>query len=333
MKKSILLLSVLAMGASLYAQQDQGRVGINTTKPKATLDISKEGVDDAKGLLIPRLTADEVKTMTDANKVGLDQNSLLLYVTQPFADTKNKTGKYELIDQAGYYYYDAKDNGGKWKRMSESESLWENDASAKVAKLKTLSDGTTERADDKNIFVRDNGYFGIGTKPNTFLHLSTKSINYGNDIVFDYYNAEPNDPLTFFISRFNGPKNSPNDISKGDYLFNIYTRGLVNNFMTRLSTLGMRYQGDGTSKLSDFYIGVSGEINDIYIKEDHRVGIGTVTPTEKLDVDGNVRVRGESSDLIGYHKSCKNVGTITYNQKDNNFYGCTSRGWEQLNVN
>uniref|UniRef100_UPI0039A576CF hypothetical protein n=1 Tax=Ornithobacterium rhinotracheale TaxID=28251 RepID=UPI0039A576CF len=55
--------------------------------------------------------------MTDANKVGEDQNSLLLYVTQPFASPANKTGKYEQIDQAGYYYYDAKDNGGKWKKL------------------------------------------------------------------------------------------------------------------------------------------------------------------------------------------------------------------------
>ncbi|MGV4533599.1 hypothetical protein [Ornithobacterium rhinotracheale] len=117
MKKNILLLSILAMGGNLLAQENQTRVGINTTTPKATLDIGKGSVDEAKGLLIPRLTADEVKTMTDANKVGEDQNSLLLYVTEPFAETKNKTGKYELIDQAGYYYYDAKDNGGKWKKL------------------------------------------------------------------------------------------------------------------------------------------------------------------------------------------------------------------------
>ncbi|MGV4593347.1 hypothetical protein ACQ1RU_10960, partial [Ornithobacterium rhinotracheale] len=117
MKKNILLLSILAMGGNLLAQENQTRVGINTTTPKATLDIGKGSVDEAKGLLIPRLTADEVKTMTDANKVGEDQNSLLLYVTEPFAETKNKTGKYELIDQVGYYYYDAKDNGGKWKKL------------------------------------------------------------------------------------------------------------------------------------------------------------------------------------------------------------------------
>ncbi|UVD87902.1 hypothetical protein [Ornithobacterium rhinotracheale] len=150
MKKSILLLSVLAMGASLYAQ-DQGRVGINTTKPKATLDISKEGVDDAKGLLIPRLTADEVKTMTDANKVGLDQNSLLLYVTQPFADTKNKTGKYELIDQAGYYYYDAKDNGGKWKKLDTT--LYGSNGTLSANRTVTM-DGKTLTFSGTNVQIK-----------------------------------------------------------------------------------------------------------------------------------------------------------------------------------
>ncbi|MFU2094263.1 hypothetical protein ACQ1P2_07900 [Ornithobacterium rhinotracheale] len=141
MKKSILLLSVLAMGGGLYAQQDQGRVGINTPNPKATLDISKEGVDDAKGLLIPRLKADEVKKMTDANKIGEDQNSLLLYVTEPFADSTNKAGKYELIDQAGYYYYDAKDNGGKWKKLDTT--LYGSNG--------TLSDNRTVTMDGKTL--------------------------------------------------------------------------------------------------------------------------------------------------------------------------------------
>ncbi|MCK0203435.1 hypothetical protein MWN41_10470 [Ornithobacterium rhinotracheale] len=143
MKKSILLLVGLALSASLYAQnqETQGRVGINTTSPKATLDISKEGVDDAKGLLIPRLTADEVKTMTDANKVGEDQNSLLLYVTAPFKEEANKAGKYELIDQAGYYYYDAKDNGGKWKKLDTT--LYGSNG--------TLSDNRTVTMDGKTL--------------------------------------------------------------------------------------------------------------------------------------------------------------------------------------
>ncbi|MGV4438096.1 hypothetical protein ACQ1PL_01170 [Ornithobacterium rhinotracheale] len=151
MKKSILLLSVLAMGGGLYAQQDQGRVGINTTSPKATLDISKEGVDDAKGLLIPRLTADEVKTMTDANKVGEDQNSLLLYVTEPFEYTTNQTGKYEQIDQAGYYYYDSKDNGGKWKKLDTT--LYGSNGTLSANRTVTM-DGKTLTFSGTNVQIK-----------------------------------------------------------------------------------------------------------------------------------------------------------------------------------
>nr|WP_026315652.1 FISUMP domain-containing protein [Riemerella columbina] len=61
MKKSILLLSVLAMGASLYAQEE-GRVGINTDSPKATLDISrKEGLpaSQVQGAILPHISMDE----------------------------------------------------------------------------------------------------------------------------------------------------------------------------------------------------------------------------------------------------------------------------------
>ncbi|MGV4470831.1 hypothetical protein ACQ1PY_10895, partial [Ornithobacterium rhinotracheale] len=60
MKKSIFLLSVLVMGGGLYALHDHGCVGIYTRNPKATLDIVKEGLYDAKGLLVTRLKADEV---------------------------------------------------------------------------------------------------------------------------------------------------------------------------------------------------------------------------------------------------------------------------------
>ncbi|MGV4461558.1 hypothetical protein ACQ1Q5_08505 [Ornithobacterium rhinotracheale] len=150
MKKSILLLVGLALSASLYAQS-QGRVGINTLEPKATLDISKEGVDDAKGLLVPRLTADEVKTMTDANKVGEDQNSLLLYVTEPFEYTTNQTGKYEQIDQAGYYYYDAKDNGGKWKKLDTT--LYGSNGTLSANRTVTM-DGKTLTFSGTNVQIK-----------------------------------------------------------------------------------------------------------------------------------------------------------------------------------
>ncbi|MGP2570964.1 hypothetical protein ACT4R9_01605 [Ornithobacterium rhinotracheale] len=298
MKKSILLLSVLAMGASVYAQE-QGRVGINTASPKATLDISKEGVDDAKGLLIPRLTADEVKKMTDANKVGLDQNSLLLYVTQPFAETKNKTGKYELIDQAGYYYYDAKDNGGKWKRMTDSKSLWENIPSQNVIKLKKLSNGVTERTDDKNIFITDEGNIGIGVR-NAEAPVYIKRIHEGdtpiiglkNDIYAEYYDrgkGHLKDPFSIVSSRYGGTPNNKENLREGADMFSIRNDAYVNGKLRRLVDISSTYIGG--ESLSSLSFSVSGAENPtLYLKENQNVGIGTFTPSERLEVNGNIKI-------------------------------------------
>ncbi|MCK0201831.1 hypothetical protein MWN41_02210 [Ornithobacterium rhinotracheale] len=110
--KKILLLSAMFATVGSFAQ-----VGINTADPKATLDVTIAGTEPAKGLLIPRLSAEEVKTMTDAGSVGTEQNSMMVYITSAFTDTADKTGKYENIDTTGYYYWDAEDNGGKWKKI------------------------------------------------------------------------------------------------------------------------------------------------------------------------------------------------------------------------
>ncbi|MRM83663.1 hypothetical protein D1003_07525 [Riemerella anatipestifer] len=107
---------------ALQAQDDySGRVGINTSSPNATLEISKEGNNESKGLIIPRLTATEVKTMTDNGNVGENQNSMMVYITEGFAtpDT-DKVGKYELIDATGYYYYDhntATPENSRWRKI------------------------------------------------------------------------------------------------------------------------------------------------------------------------------------------------------------------------
>ncbi|MDY3339481.1 hypothetical protein PG279_09880 [Riemerella anatipestifer] len=111
----------LGLGLAVYGQNN-GRVGINTPNPKATLEVSKAGADTAKGIIIPRLTAEEVKAMTDAGNVGTEQHSLLVYVTGPFTNTSDKTGKYALITSKGYYYWDSQQTGGIWKKMLDTDT-------------------------------------------------------------------------------------------------------------------------------------------------------------------------------------------------------------------
>lgn len=128
MKKNFLTLSIIASVFS-YAQ-NQGairRVGINTTTPRATLDIVAENHDDNPGVIVPNII---IPSTTDENGKVINQfkklekkvvkgetkdfaKSTLIYVKGE--NFKNKrididpTSKTEEVSQKGFYYYDGKD--------------------------------------------------------------------------------------------------------------------------------------------------------------------------------------------------------------------------------
>lgn len=77
--------------------------------------------------------------------------------------------------------------------------------------------------------------------------------------------------------------------------------------------------------------------NALIVLRNAKTGIGLPTdrttpanskPTEMLDVNGNIRVRGDGT-AITVGGACKNLGTISFYQ--DNFYGCKSTGWVKLN--
>lgn len=68
MKKTVMFLGMLSVG---YAYAQQGRVGINTTEPKATLHIEKKIVNNnAQGVIFPELTTTERDNNTNGLQVG-----------------------------------------------------------------------------------------------------------------------------------------------------------------------------------------------------------------------------------------------------------------------
>lgn len=96
MKKSITFLN-LFIYCSLFAQ-----VGINENVPQATLDIKKHPTSTTpQGILIPRLTGDEIRTMP----VNANQNSMLVYATSAATAVSTPPSKTELVNEAGYYFY------------------------------------------------------------------------------------------------------------------------------------------------------------------------------------------------------------------------------------
>jgi len=109
-----LIFSALVLSAvTANAQVKNGMVGINTDEPRATMHI-EPGVSESKGLIIPRITAAQMKTMTSLAHFGADHHAIITYLkeTLPVAD---RTGKLVDVADPGYYYYDNTTGVQKWK--------------------------------------------------------------------------------------------------------------------------------------------------------------------------------------------------------------------------
>ena len=109
-----LIFSALVLSAvTANAQVKNGMVGINTDEPRATMHI-EPGVSESKGLIIPRITAAQMKTMTNLAHFGADHHAIITYLKEqmPAAD---RTGKLVDVAAPGYYYYDNTTGVQKWK--------------------------------------------------------------------------------------------------------------------------------------------------------------------------------------------------------------------------
>ena len=108
------IISALVLSAvTANAQVKNGMVGINTDEPRVTMHI-EPGVSESKGLIIPRITAAQMKTMTSLAHFGADHHAIITYLkeTLPLAD---RTGKLVDVAEPGYYYYDNTTGVQKWK--------------------------------------------------------------------------------------------------------------------------------------------------------------------------------------------------------------------------
>lgn len=120
MKKNFLTLSIIASVFS-YAQNQnaiEGRMGINTTTPRATLDIVAEDDDTNPGVIVPNITLPTTDQFKKLEKVVNSETkdfaeSTLIYVKGENFENKridiDPNSKTEEVSQKGFYYYDGKD--------------------------------------------------------------------------------------------------------------------------------------------------------------------------------------------------------------------------------
>lgn len=155
---------------------------------------------------------------------------------------------------------------------------------------------------------------------------------------------------------WDGSNNTMIGAHAGDMLNNTYTKGSNNIFIgykagippTGTSSGSLTYNGIPASDYSNrINIG-----NVIFAKDNSSnynsnstldstalVGINTFQPTQKLDVNGNIKIRKPNNvAFLGEGSSCPDPGTNTFNPDNRgNFYGCvgTTPGlpgiWQKLN--
>ena len=162
MKKALLILHFFLMMAT-YGQN--GRVGVNTSKPATSFDIA--GMKDSSGnslptdmtgLQAPRLTRTEL-TAKGNTLYGALQTGALVYITDVSGGDNTGTQR-ASITAAGYYYFD----GNAWQKISNRSDFqgvdtttdaFVNDAANMAVKLGTKADGTTARATGTEFVIHD----------------------------------------------------------------------------------------------------------------------------------------------------------------------------------
>lgn len=109
MMRSIFIFALLI----LYTNNSYSQVGINNEDPQATLDIETSKATTPNipnGILIPRLTGDEIEEMTTKFTTANLPNSLLIYATTA------STAAAPNIRWVGYWFFDKTDF--IWKPMN-----------------------------------------------------------------------------------------------------------------------------------------------------------------------------------------------------------------------
>lgn len=109
----------LTISGTAYAQE--GRVGINTSTPAATLDVvaSPSNATRIDGFIAPRLKGSELKAKDALYTTA--QEGAIVYVTEAVSGVTDKTTN---VTSIGYYYFDkTQGTAGRWMKIANPTAV------------------------------------------------------------------------------------------------------------------------------------------------------------------------------------------------------------------
>ncbi len=262
-----IMVSLLLCSFTINAQ-----VGIGNTSPKSILDISASNSNNPTsndGILIPRVND------FPAIDPGADQNGMMVFLT-----TSQET------DDVGFYYWS--DPQTKWIGIGAEE--WKagtNDSGDK------LIYATRAKLTGTDMVITDDGRIGFGTSD----PVERFEFRGPGDNDFQITSANTNPP-NYILYNTGGSLEEPGPLA---------TNGEIGSFIVKthdgngiVETGGFRFYMDGVatpgSAPSRFVInttpsGSTNQVERIVVRNTGNVGIGTNEPSQRLDVNGNLRVR------------------------------------------
>jgi hypothetical protein len=284
MKKNVLLLGSILISLPLFSQ-----VGINTATPQASLDVTGKptSTNVLDGIIAPRITGAQLRAKT----YTASQAGAMVYVTA--ADTA-PAGQTVDIKSSGYYYFDGSLN--KWQKLNAGNipagdltpDAFIDDPVNTMVKLGNTSSGAG-RAANTDFVIKDNGLVGIGiSSPDSGLHIKESSTAGSNQLKVESVNNSPWLALE---------RTGTNNLSSGTELGKLSFNGKISGADFPLAGIKADYWGNGTSNSSSLTFSTS-DRPAVVINENGNMGIGrsdinyAMSPSQKLDVDGNVRFRG-----------------------------------------
>ncbi|OZI09725.1 hypothetical protein BWI93_02345 [Siphonobacter sp. BAB-5385] len=171
------------------------------------------------------------------------------------------------------------------------------------------------------------GFVGIGTEnPGSRLNLLSDGLGDGgtDDIAIQSYGAATGPGFSFYSAT--GSRATPGNLATNATLGGIVFRGQVNGGSSIMSSIISQYVGDGTTNASNLRLHTSGAAR-LLVNEEGNVGIGTLAPTQKLHVIGNIlasgtitpsdlRIKKDITDNAYGLKEIMRLRTIGYRYKD-----------------
>ena len=295
-----LIFSALVLSAvTANAQVKDGMVGINTDEPRATMHI-EPGVSESKGLIIPRITAAQMKTMTNLAHFGADHHAIITYLKEqlPAAD---RTGKLVDVAEPGYYYYDNTTGVQKWKTFGgggEQDLRYIN--GNHITKDAGIGNNGTSLGNAwSNIAIGPSTFYGF-TNPTDL--SGNFNIAMGREI---YYNS-------------GGTMQGSNNTGIGQSLFRMGNGGTMNassnyafgSYIYNLNKANVQFTGNNNLGIGSYLF----NLNNGDFSGQYNLGIGNYTIYSKGDFSGNYNIAFGSYTMStnGDFSGLYNIGIGSY---------------------